>query len=195
MQGLLELAGVPYVGSGVTASALCMDKDLFKAVLRDRGIPVAPNVTLAAGRPGREPVRLSGVREAGPPRLVGRDLEGARRRRARGGRRARPPPRRQGARRGVLSRASRSRSACSATASRSPRVVGEIVAHADWYDFDAEVRRRRHGPGRPGPDLPRRQLERVQQLAVDVVRRDRLRGDGAGRLLRPRRTARSSSTS
>ena len=41
VQGLLELAGVPYVGSGVTASALCMDKDLFKAVLRDRGIPVA----------------------------------------------------------------------------------------------------------------------------------------------------------
>ena len=39
VQGLLELAGVPYVGAGVTASALCMDKDLFKAVLRDRGIP------------------------------------------------------------------------------------------------------------------------------------------------------------
>ena len=49
VQGLLELAGVPYVGSGVTASALCMDKDLFKAVLRDRGIPVAANVTLRAG--------------------------------------------------------------------------------------------------------------------------------------------------
>ena len=36
VQGLLELAGVPYVGAGVAASALCMDKDLFKAVLRDR---------------------------------------------------------------------------------------------------------------------------------------------------------------
>ncbi len=49
VQGLLELAGVPYVGAGVAASALCMDKDLFKAVLRDRGIPVAPNVTLRDG--------------------------------------------------------------------------------------------------------------------------------------------------
>ena len=29
VQGLLELAGVPYVGAGVAASALCMDKDLF----------------------------------------------------------------------------------------------------------------------------------------------------------------------
>ena len=49
VQGLLELAGVPYVGAGVTASALCMDKDLFKSVLRDHGIPVTRNVTLRPG--------------------------------------------------------------------------------------------------------------------------------------------------
>jgi D-alanine-D-alanine ligase len=46
VQGLLELADVPYVGAGVTASALAMDKDLFKSVLRDNGIPVTRNVTL-----------------------------------------------------------------------------------------------------------------------------------------------------
>jgi D-alanine-D-alanine ligase len=45
VQGLLELAGIPYVGAGVTASALCMDKDLFKSVMRDKGIPVAESVT------------------------------------------------------------------------------------------------------------------------------------------------------
>ena len=39
VQGLLELAGVAYVGAGVTASALCMDKDLFKSVMRDKGDP------------------------------------------------------------------------------------------------------------------------------------------------------------
>jgi D-alanine-D-alanine ligase len=49
VQGLLELAGVPYVGAGVTASALCMDKDLFKAVLRDRGIAVTRSQTLREG--------------------------------------------------------------------------------------------------------------------------------------------------
>jgi D-alanine-D-alanine ligase len=49
VQGLLELAGVPYVGSGVAASALCMDKDLFKKVLRDSGIPVARHVALREG--------------------------------------------------------------------------------------------------------------------------------------------------
>jgi D-alanine-D-alanine ligase len=52
VQGLLELAGVPYVGAGVLASALCMDKDVFKSVMRDHGIPVTPNITL---RPGDEP--------------------------------------------------------------------------------------------------------------------------------------------
>ena len=49
VQGLLELAGVAYVGAGVAASALCMDKDLFKKVLRDSGIPVARHVALRSG--------------------------------------------------------------------------------------------------------------------------------------------------
>jgi D-alanine-D-alanine ligase len=46
VQGLLELAGVAYVGAGVAASALCMDKDLFKAVMRANGIPVTASVGL-----------------------------------------------------------------------------------------------------------------------------------------------------
>ena len=39
MQGLLELAGVPYVGAGVLASALCMDKVAFKDHLAGHGLP------------------------------------------------------------------------------------------------------------------------------------------------------------
>ncbi len=49
VQGMLELAGVPYVGADVKASSLCMDKDLFKAVMRDAGIPVTKNITLRPG--------------------------------------------------------------------------------------------------------------------------------------------------
>jgi D-alanine-D-alanine ligase len=41
MQGVLELAGVPYVGAGVLGSAIGMDKDVMKRLLRDAGIPVA----------------------------------------------------------------------------------------------------------------------------------------------------------
>jgi D-alanine-D-alanine ligase len=42
IQGLLEMADVPYVGAGVTGSALGMDKVLAKSVLRDQGLPVVP---------------------------------------------------------------------------------------------------------------------------------------------------------
>jgi D-alanine-D-alanine ligase len=48
LQGVLEMADVPYVGAGVAASALCMDKDLFKVVMRDQRIPVSRNLTLRA---------------------------------------------------------------------------------------------------------------------------------------------------
>jgi D-alanine-D-alanine ligase len=49
VQGLLELLDVAYVGSGVAASALAMDKDLFKKVMRDSGIPVARHHTIRLG--------------------------------------------------------------------------------------------------------------------------------------------------
>lgn len=42
VQGLLELANVPYVGGGVLASALAMDKVLMKVVFAARGLPVTP---------------------------------------------------------------------------------------------------------------------------------------------------------
>ena len=42
MQGIFELAEIPYVGSGVLGSSVSMDKDSMKRVLRDAGIPVGP---------------------------------------------------------------------------------------------------------------------------------------------------------
>ena len=46
VQGLLELAGVPYVGCGVLASALAMDKAMAKEVFAAKGIPQARHVSL-----------------------------------------------------------------------------------------------------------------------------------------------------
>jgi D-alanine-D-alanine ligase len=46
VQGLLELVGLPYVGNGVLASAVGMDKHFTKTALEAAGIPVAPWVTL-----------------------------------------------------------------------------------------------------------------------------------------------------
>lgn len=47
VQGLLELAGVPYVGCGVTASAVAMDKAVAKSVFRAHGLPVLPYMVLS----------------------------------------------------------------------------------------------------------------------------------------------------
>jgi D-alanine-D-alanine ligase len=55
LQGLLEMAAVPYVGADHAASALCMDKDLFKAIMRDKGIPVTRNIILLDGAPAENP--------------------------------------------------------------------------------------------------------------------------------------------
>ncbi|WP_248958176.1 D-alanine--D-alanine ligase family protein [Sphaerisporangium perillae] len=46
IQGLLEMAGVRYVGSGVLASAVGMDKAYMKAVLAAAGLPVGPHVVV-----------------------------------------------------------------------------------------------------------------------------------------------------
>lgn len=46
LQGLLELSGVPYVGSGVASSAIQMDKDFTKRLLAKGGIPVVPWLTV-----------------------------------------------------------------------------------------------------------------------------------------------------
>lgn len=47
LQGLLELAGIPYVGSGVLASAAAMDKEYMKILLAVRGLPVGPYAVIS----------------------------------------------------------------------------------------------------------------------------------------------------
>jgi D-alanine-D-alanine ligase len=46
IQGLLELADLPYVGCGVLASAVAMDKEMTKRLARDAGIPIVPYLSL-----------------------------------------------------------------------------------------------------------------------------------------------------
>jgi D-alanine-D-alanine ligase len=50
LQGMLEMADIPYVGAGVLASALGMDKSLMKAVCQQGEIPVLPAFTLTRTR-------------------------------------------------------------------------------------------------------------------------------------------------
>jgi D-alanine-D-alanine ligase len=50
IQGLLELADLPYVGSGVLSSAMCMDKAYMKVALAGAGLPVGPYVVISPRR-------------------------------------------------------------------------------------------------------------------------------------------------
>jgi D-alanine-D-alanine ligase len=165
VQGLLELAGVPYVGAGVAASALCMDKDLFKAVLRDRGIPVARNVTLRVGDAPEhdfdypvfvKPARLGssvGISKVRSDEELSAAVELARRHDDK-----------------VLIEEGLDgvEVECGVLGNRDPiaSVVGEIVAHADWYDYSAKY-------DEGGMDLvipariPAESDARVRELAVE----------------------------
>src|SRR5450432_1256033 len=58
VQGLLELAGLPYVGAGVLASAVSMDKEIMKRVCSERGLPVVEYATFS-----RANLNASGVGE------------------------------------------------------------------------------------------------------------------------------------
>jgi D-alanine-D-alanine ligase len=67
IQGLLELAGVPYVGAGVLASAAGMDKEFTKKLLVAEGLPVGPHAVL---RPPRSDLNLEERERLGLPVFV-----------------------------------------------------------------------------------------------------------------------------
>jgi D-alanine-D-alanine ligase len=170
VQGLLELAGVPYVGAGVTASALCMDKDLFKSVCRDKGIPVTRSVTLRNGdRPSNpygypvfvKPARLGssvGITKVESEAQLPEAVELARRHDEK-----------------VLVEefVDGVEVECGVLGNRQPiaSLPGEIVAHGfggvDWYDYSAKYDEGGMDLIIP-PRIPEEAIERVQQISVDA---------------------------
>ncbi len=58
VQGLLDLAGIPYVGAGVLASAAGMDKDVMKRLFRDAGLPVVEWVLVLRSQWESEPSQV-----------------------------------------------------------------------------------------------------------------------------------------
>src|ERR1700733_3244257 len=52
VQGLLELADLPYVGAGVLASAISMDKEMMKRVASERGLPVVEYIIVPCNSTG-----------------------------------------------------------------------------------------------------------------------------------------------
>jgi D-alanine-D-alanine ligase len=168
VQGLLELAGVPYVGAGVLGSALAMDKDVFKAVMRDRGIPVTRNITLRQGQAPEnpfgypvfvKPARLGssvGISKVGSEEELPAAVELAFRHDEK-----------------VLVEefVDGIEVECGVLGNEEPlaSLPGEIVSHgfdgADWYDYSAKYAEGGMDLIVP-PRLPKEAIERVQELAV-----------------------------
>jgi D-alanine-D-alanine ligase len=170
VQGMLELANVPYVGAGVTASALCMDKDLMKAVLRDRGIPVTRNVTLREGdaidNPFGFPVFVKPARLGSSVGITKahdeRELDDAV-----------ALARRHDDKVLVEELVPGIEVECGVLGNRNPiaSLPGEIVAHGfspgvDWYDYSAKYDEGGMDLIIP-PRISEKQIERVQKLSVD----------------------------
>ena len=165
VQGLLELAGVPYVGAGVAASALCMDKDLFKAVLRDRRIPVARNVTLRNGdapeHPFSYPVFVKPARLGSSVGITKAHDEAELSDAVALARRHDDKVLIEELLEGIEVE-------CGVLGNRDPIAsqVGEIVAHAEWYDYSAKYDEGGMElviPARISPEA----TDRVRSVAVD----------------------------
>ena len=169
VQGLLELADVPYVGAGVTASALCMDKDLFKSVLRDKGIPVTKSVTLLRSQDSLEnpfgfpvfvkPARLGssvGISKARSEEELRAGIELAFQHDEK-----------------VLVEefVSGVEVECSVLGNEQPfaSIPGEIAANADWYDYSAKYDEGGMELVIP-PRVSQEAIERVQELSVQAFR-------------------------
>ena len=75
IQAILDLAGVPYTGSGHLASALAMDKDLSKHVMRANDVQTAD--WLMANDPGNPPARADVERTLGLPLIVKPSKQGS----------------------------------------------------------------------------------------------------------------------
>jgi D-alanine-D-alanine ligase len=184
VQGLLELAGVPFVGAGVLGSALCMDKSAAKDVLAARGLPQAR--WLAAREPEVDDAFVERViDDLGLPAFV---------KPANLGSSVGVTKAHDGAElRDALNEALRydeyviveefvaaREIEVAVLGNTSPRasVPGEIVPSHEFYDFDDKYLDGSAGLRVPAP-LSEEATDRVRRLAVDAYRA--LRVDGMAR--------------
>jgi D-alanine-D-alanine ligase len=170
VQGMLELADVPYVGAGVAASAINMDKDVMKAVLSARGVPTTKSVTI---RDGDEPAHPFGYPVFVKPARLGSSV-GISKVRDAGELDAAVTLAREHDDKVLIEEfVDGVEVECGVLGNRRPiaSLPGEIVAHgfsgADWYDFSAKYDEGGMDLIVP-PRIPADAVARVQELSVDA---------------------------
>ncbi len=185
VQGLLELAGLPYVGAGVLGSAVAMDKAMMKRAFRAEGLPVVEYFALARSewRRGPEAVRARAEAALGYPMFVkpanlGSSV-GVHRIDGPGTFRERVEDAAAYDTRVLLEAAARDcrEVECAVLGNDEPRasVVGEIVPSREFYDYDAKYLDDASQLVIPAPLAPAT-AERVRALALDAFRAVDARG-------------------
>jgi D-alanine-D-alanine ligase len=188
LQGLFELAGIAYVGSGVAGSALQMDKEISKRLLAAAGIPVTPWRSLGSHELARDPkgVAVAIADELGLPVFV--------------------KPANSGSSVGIekvtqlqslpraLAEASRYDTKLLVETALDAREIevavlgneepeaslpGEIRPRRDWYDYEAKYIDESTELLVPAP-LSEQETEQVRDLAIRAYRT--LEGAGLGRV-------------
>lgn len=174
LQGLLELAGVPYVGAGVLGSALQMDKDVTKRLLAAAGLPVVPDRVVRAGDPppdAAEVVRALGLPLFVKPADLGSSVGVSKVKSAA----ELAPALAEAARytRKILIEKGVSAREIEVAVLGGDRpeasVVGEIVPKREWYDYEAKYVDEDTELLVPAP-LPEAVAQRARALALDAFR-------------------------
>jgi len=184
VQGLLELAGIPYVGAGVLGSAVGMDKDVMKRLFRDARLPIVKWVTVLRGEWEEHPARVRTLieRKVGYPLFVKPANLGS----SVGISKVHGPKELPAAlnlaveydRKVIIERAVDAREIeCSVLGNDHPEasVPGEVVPVNEFYDYEAKYLKEGSELIIPAKLRPR-QTKRVQQLAVRAFQAV----DGAG---------------
>jgi D-alanine-D-alanine ligase len=183
VQGLLETADVPYVGAGVLASAICMDKGVFKGLMANEGMPQVRYEVVTEREWGtRQDALLDRLGTLGLPVFV--------------------KPSRLGSSVGIskVSTADELTSAVEAALEHDPRVLveaaadgievecavignddpivsepGQVIAHGDWYDYEAKYTEGGMDLVVPAP-ITSAQRERVRRIAQEAFLRSSCSG-------------------
>jgi D-alanine-D-alanine ligase len=172
VQGLLELAGLAYVGAGVLASAVSMDKEVTKRLCRERGLPVVEYVILTRERLDAEAVERElaypvFVKPANLGSSVGISKARHREELERAMRLAAEYDRKIVVEREIVGREIE----CSVLGNENPEaaVPCEILPSRDFYDYEDKYLLDLAGTVLPA-DLPPETTEEVRRLAVECYR-------------------------
>jgi D-alanine-D-alanine ligase len=185
VQGLLDLTGIPYVGSGVLGSALGMDKDAQKRILRASGIPVVHHFALTQAQADDDPAAARRLaNELGypvfvKPNALGSSIGISKVKNSRG-LSAAIADAFQYDRKILLEESCAGREfECAVLGNDRPEasIVGEILVKGhDFYDYESKYVDPAGSEARIPADLPKAAANRIREISTSAFKALSLRG-------------------